>query len=101
VLSRSRGCALQALIGYNAAMNARARNAISGAKFGAKVGLVIALLLLAVCLIVVAFDPFIRGKVLEQSGGPVWTVFGTIAGLAMFAFYGAATGAIVRLIFPP
>jgi hypothetical protein len=82
-------------------MNPRLRNAIKGAIFGAKVGVLIALLVMAVMQIVIAFNPLIRGKFLEQSGGPLQFIGGIIAGLAMVAFYGAATGAIVRFIFPP
>jgi len=82
-------------------MKPRILNALDGAKFGAKVGLAIALLVEAVCLIVIAFDPFIRAKVLERSGGALQIVGGTIAGFALIAFYGAATGAIVRFILPP
>ena len=82
-------------------MRQRLHNAIKGAIFGAKVGAVIAIAVLVITLVTSAFIPILRDHMLKQLENPFMAIGGVIAGIAMFAFYGAVTGAIVRIIFPP
>src|SRR5262245_60305482 len=73
-----------------------ASGALRGIKFGAMAGLAITLVIFAVCVIVMVFNPLVRQKQLaEFTGSPVSTIWKTIAGTALIMLYGALTGAVM------